>query len=166
MKKQQSKKENKTKKIKRKRGARTKYDPEVHPLKAWILGVFGKVNKEIAAELSISTGTLDTWQKKHPEFLSAVREGKAIANAKVVKALYTRCIGSKYPEKKIVINPDGTLRKEVTEKEVIPDVAAIKLWLLNRDPDNWKEKIDHTIGGPDGKPIAVKILRAVSMEDL
>jgi len=123
---------------------------------AWVLAVLGKTNKEIAEELSISTGTLFAWGKAHPEFLSTVKGGKAIANAKVVEALYGRAIGSKVPEKKIIMNPDGTVRKEVTEKEVLPDVAAIKLWLTNRDPDHWKERISSEITGPGGKPMEVK----------
>lgn len=133
--------------IKKKRGAPTKYDKDSHPLMAWVLAVLGKTNKEIAAELSISTATLDSWQKKFPDFLSSVKGGKAVANAKVVKSLYNRAIGSRYPEKKIIMNPDGTVRKEVTEKEVLPDVAAIKLWLTNRDPDNWKDKQDFEHSG-------------------
>jgi len=166
MKKRASKQENKKEKIKKKPGAPTKYDPDSHPLQAWVLAVLGKTNIEIAAELTISSRTLHEWGKKHPEFLSSVKQGKKIANARVVKALYTRAIGFKITEKKVTQNPDGTLRKEVTEKDIISDVGAMKLWLLNRDPDNWKDRIEATIGGPDGKPIAVKVLRAVSMEDL
>jgi hypothetical protein len=124
----------------------------------WVLAVLGKTNKEIAAELSISTATLDAWQRNHPEFLSEVRGGKSLANARVVKALYRRCIGEKTTEKRVVQNPDGTLRKEVTEKEVLPDVGAISLWLPNRDPANWKNRanIEHT--GADGAPLESTII--------
>lgn len=144
--------------IKKKRGAPTKYDKDSHPLMAWVLAVLGKTNKEIAAELSISTATLDSWQKKFPDFLSSVKGGKAVANAKVVKSLYNRAIGSRYPEKRIIMNPDGTVRKEVTEKEVLPDVAAIKLWLTNRDPDNWKERISNELTGAGGAPLESTII--------
>lgn len=155
-------KKNKTEQIKkeapakRKPGRSTKYDPNTHPIMAWVLAVLGKTNKQIAEELSISTGTLFAWGKAHPEFLSTVKGGKAIANAKVVEALYGRAVGCKVPEKKIIMNPNGTVRKVVTEKEVLPDVAAIKLWLTNRDPDHWKERISSEITGPGGKPMEVK----------
>jgi hypothetical protein len=166
MKKQQSKKENKKAKIKqkptvvirKKAGRSTKYDPDTHPLMAWVLAVLGKTNKEIAAELTISTRTLYEWGKKDPEFLSTVKRGKAIANAKVVKALYSRCVGSKATDKRVGPTPDGTLRKEVTEKDILPDVGAITLWLPNRDPDHWKNRanIEHT--GADGAPLESTII--------
>lgn len=147
-------------------GAPSKYDKDTHPVQAWLLAVLGKTNIEIAAGLSISTRTLHDWGKKHPEFLSSVKAGKDIANARVVKALYLRAIGYKVPEKKVIQNSDGSIRKEVTEKDIQPDIQAIKLWLTNRDPKNWKDKVDHEVGGRDGKPIPVKILRGISMEDL
>jgi len=142
----------------KKPGRSTKYDPDTHPLMAWVLAVLGKTNKEIAAELTISTRTLHEWGKKDPEFLSTVKRGKAIANARVVKALYSRCIGGPNTEKKVTQNPDGTLRKEVTEKLILPDVAAIALWLPNRDPQNWKNKasLEHT--GADGAPLESTII--------
>jgi len=157
---------NKTEQIKKetpatlpkKPGRSTKYDPESHPLMAWVLAVLGKTNIEIAAELTISSRTLHEWGKKHPEFLSSVKGGKSIANARVVKALFRRCIGEKTTRKRVIQNPDGTLRKEVTEEEIMPDVGAIALWLPNRDPANWKNRanIEHT--GADGAPLESTII--------
>jgi hypothetical protein len=76
----------------------------------------------------------------------------------VVKALYTRAIGTRYPETKIIQNPDGTTRKEVTMKEVLPDVTAITRWLTNRDPENWKERISSEITGAGGAPLESTII--------
>jgi hypothetical protein len=142
----------------KKMGRHTKYDQEIHPLMVWMLAILGKNNKEIAAGLRISTGTLFAWQKKHAEFSSEVKGGKDVANAKVVKALYKRAIGYRLPEKKVIQMPDGTIRKEVTEKEVIPDVGAIKLFLTNRDPDNWKERILTELTGAGGAPLESTII--------
>jgi|GEM_PF-1205308 len=136
----------------KKPGRSTKYDPDTHPLMAWVLAVLGKTNKEIAKELSISTGTLFAWGKEHPDFLSTVKGGKELANARVVKALYTRAIGTRYPETKIIQNPDGTTRKEVTMKEIPPDVTAIIRWLTNRDPKNWRDLKSVALGGDPGAP--------------
>jgi hypothetical protein len=159
-------KKNATKAPAKKKGAPTKYDPDTHPLMAWVLAAMGKTNVQISEELTISSRTLFEWGKKNPDFLSAVRGGRAVANAKVVKSLYNRAIGYKTTERKVVQNPDGTVRKEVIEKEILPDVAAARFILVNRDPDNWKEKVAHTVGGEGGGPIPVKILKGVSMEDL
>ncbi len=157
----------KKKPAKRKSGTKSKYDPEAHPLMAWMLAIAGNGNKEIAAGLGISTGTLWSWNATHAEFREVLHNGKGVANAKVAKALYNRCIGYRIPEKKVIQMPDGTIRKEVVEKEIIPDVAAIKFFLTNRDPDNWKEKTSTEVTGKDGKPLTVKVLKgSTSMEDL
>ena len=41
--------------------------------------------------------------------------------------------------KQIRVNSQ-VVREEVTEKECVPDVTAIKWWLRNRRPDKWRDK--------------------------
>ena len=152
-------------KCKKKRGNPTKYNPDQHPFMAWALAIRGKTNKEIAAGLSISTGTLFSWGKIHEEFLSALKAGKSSADAKVENSLYQRAFGYEYEEVRTE-DDCGDIKTTKTVKHVPGDVTACIFWLKNRRPEDWRDKIEATIGGPDGKPIAVKVLRAVSMEDL
>lgn len=139
-------KKNPAKKAPAKRGAKTKYDPDYHPLAAWTLAIKGMIDKEIAAKLSISTGTLAAWKNLYPEFLSAIKSGKGIANAKVERALYKRATGYKYKEKKKIVGTFGDPRTEVTTKQVVPDTTACIFWLKNRNPGDWRDKqeMEHT----------------------
>jgi hypothetical protein len=143
-------------------GRPSKYDPEFHPYAAWMLAIRGKTAKEIAAGLRISTATLDTWQNIHPDFLSSLQAGRGVADAKVEQALFKRATGYDYEETKTIKDDDST-RTETTKKQVVPDVAAIKLWLTNRRPEDWKDlnKTEHS--GPGGTPIPVS---AVDVEKI
>jgi hypothetical protein len=144
-------------------GATSKYDPDHHPFMAWALAIRGKTNKEIAAGLRISTGTLFTWGKEHPEFLSSLKAGKDSADTKVESSLFMRAFGYEYEEVKTEEGPDGT-KITRTVKAVPPDTTAMIFWLKNRRPKEWRDK--HELTGDAGGPLVVKVLKGVSMEDL
>ncbi len=133
----------------------TKYDPEFHPYAAWTLAIRGKTNKEIAAGLRISTATLDSWQNIHTEFLSSLQAGRGVANAKVEQALFKRATGYEYDETETSRDVYDTARTKVTKKQVVPDVGAIKLWLINRVPEDWSDVTKQEHSGPGGAPIPV-----------
>lgn len=136
-------------------GCRSKYDPDNFPELVRAEARKGHTEKELAQILGVSMSTFSDWKNKHPEFLAALKEGKAPANAKVEAALYKRAIGYSYQESKIIQNPDGTQRVEVTTKEVLPDVTAQIFFLKNRCPVDWRDKqqLEHT--GQDGGPLEV-----------
>jgi hypothetical protein len=106
----------------------------------------------------VSLDTIQVWINQYPEFSEALKEGKAPADAKVEKSLFQRAIGYKYTEKKVIQLPDGTIRKEVTEKEVVPDVTAQIFWLKNRLPAEWRDKTLQEITGKDGTPLEKTII--------
>jgi len=122
-------------------GQPTKYNPEIHPSLAGAASAEGKTNQEIAAALGIAVGTLWNWEKEYPEFLSAIKEGKRLADDEVEKSLYRRAVGEKVKEKKTITMPDGEIRKEVTERHVADTTAQI-FWLKNRRPKEWRDKQD------------------------
>ena len=97
--------------------------------------------------------TVQVWINTYPEFSDALKEGKAPADAKVERSLFQRAIGYKITEKKVIQNPDGSTRKEVTEKEVAPDTTAQIFWLKNRLPGEWRDKHEQEITGKDGTPL-------------
>jgi hypothetical protein len=123
----------------KKRGRKSKFNPDKHPKLVKELAEAGKTNTEIAEALNISTATLDAWMNNNPEFLSAIKKGKDYADGKVVDSLFERANGGKkIIEKRVIQNPDGTMRKEITEKELPSDPTAQIFWLSNRRPDDWK----------------------------
>jgi len=136
----------------KKRGRKSLFNPNKHPQQVKELAEQGKTNEQIAEALSISTVTLNAWMNKNPEFLKAIKGGKNHADGEVIDSLFNRAKGGiKVKEKRIIENPDGTTRKEITEKELPPDPTSIKFWLMNRQPDAWREKQEIT--GKDGTPL-------------
>lgn len=81
---------------------------------------------------------------------SAIRETQKLmldaasenyTNSMVESALYNMAVGYTEEEKKEIYK-DGKLTETIIiTKEVAPDLNAIKLWLYNRCPEEWKEKV-------------------------
>lgn len=144
-----------------KRGPKTKYNPDTFPIIVSALAEHGKTDEEIAASLGVSRDTFHKWRKKYPELKEVTDNGKAIADKVVEDSLYNRANGYSAKEKKIVKNPDGTVRQEITEKFIAPDTTACIFWLKNRKPKEWRDKqeIEHNGG------IEVTIIDDIKEED-
>lgn len=129
-------------------GQPTKYKPEYCEL-AKNYAIMGATDEQIAVFLKVSVATIGNWKNKHPKFLEALKEGKAIADHEVIKSLRQRAIGYEHKEDKI-FQYEGQPVRVPTIKHYPPDPMAAKLWLYNRDPENWKDKreIDHTLKTP------------------
>lgn len=61
-------------------------------------------------------------------------------NAIVESALYNMATGYKTEEKKEIYKFGKLHETVIIQKEVEPNLNAIKLWLFNRLPNKWKEK--------------------------
>ena len=141
------------------------YDPEKHPAEAEYCAAEGMINQEIAAYLNISTSTLHEWTQLHEEFASAIKRGKAVADDKVEKSLYKRAMGQYVEEVKTTKEGDTVTKIEKTEK-YIADTAAMIFWLKNRKPHEWRDKRETELSSAEDKPLVVKVLKGVSMDDL
>ena len=148
----------------KKRGRHSLYNPDIHPKKAHGFALMGKTDKEISKALGVSENTLNEWKKDYPEFTEALKNSKDTADAPVVKSLYQRALGYEYTEKKVIENPDGTRRKEVTIKQVAPDVTAQIFWLKNRQPKDWRDKQVQEITGKDGGPVKTETTLNIAAE--
>ncbi len=62
-------------------------------------------------------------------------------NSMVESALYNMAVGYTEEEKKEIYKGGKLAETIIITKEVAPDLNAIKLWLYNRCPDRWKEKV-------------------------
>jgi hypothetical protein len=62
-------------------------------------------------------------------------------NSMVESALYNMAVGYTEQEKKEIYKGEKLVETIIITKEVEPDLNAIKLWLYNRKPEKWKEKI-------------------------
>lgn len=114
----------------------------------------GATDKDLAEAFGVTRGTINNWKKKHPEVFVHILTGKNDANEKVKNALYHRALGFKIKETKIAqFEGVFTDAKQIT-KHYPPDVRACEIWLINRDPDNWKSRRDESPGDGASEDLA------------
>lgn len=122
-----------------KRGRPSKYKDEYAEL-AYKFTLLGAIDTDLAKFFEVSEKLINTWKKKHPDFLQSIKRGKAEADSEIVEALHKRASGYEWTEEGIT--KDGEL-VNVTKK-LPPDVTAIIFWLKNRQPDKWRDR--HEVG--------------------
>lgn len=129
------------------------YNEKYHVDWAWSLALKGATDEEIAEAFHISVRTLHRWKKTHPELLTALEEGKDVADAKVKRSLYQRAVGYEAKEVTQIIEQDpatGTQRvskTQVTAKHIVPDTMACMYWLNNRSKGEFSQRQEVTLGG-------------------
>lgn len=93
--------------------------------------------------LNCSIQTYYNWRAEHPEFEEAVKYVHEMDVQKSIENLMQRANGqAKTITTKTITRYDGTRHVEEIEVTNPPDTQALKFLLTNRDPDNWKEKVD------------------------
>jgi hypothetical protein len=120
-------------------GRPTEYNPNIHPAIAESLARKGLTNTEIADGIGVCPATLYTWQNEHPEFLEAIKRGKASADDEVEKSLYKRACGYDVIEEK-PLNIGGELLIARVNVHIHPDPTSCIFWLKNRRPKEWRDK--------------------------
>jgi hypothetical protein len=78
---------------------------------------------------------------QHEDFCSALKGGKAVADEKVVRALYQRALGYEYDTEKIFQYEGQEVRVPYREK-MPPDTTACIFWLKNRKKAEWRDGVD------------------------
>lgn len=101
----------------------------------------GLTDSEIAEKVGVCERTINNWKKSHPEFLQSLKEGKVIADERVVRSLFERATGYSHPEVH-VSNFQGTITLTPLVKHYPPDTTAAIFWLKNRRPDEWRDKTE------------------------
>jgi len=121
------------------------------------------IESDIAKKLGVSTSTFEQYKKQYPEFLEALKRGKAPIDFEVENALLKRAMGYTFTEtKREIENLDNgvILVKSVTEtiKEVVPDVTAQIFWLKNRNSQRWRDVKGVEMTGKDGKDLYAGVI--------
>lgn len=112
----------------------TDYKPEYVAI-AKALCAFGATDSDLAEEFEVRRSTIHNWRATHPDFREACQVGKEAADIRVERTLYECAVGW----------ANGA-----------PDVMAIRFWLKNRRPHQWRDSSQHELSGPDGGPIETK----------
>jgi len=103
-------------------GRPTDYRDE-YTQEAYRLCLLGMIDSQLADFFEVSEQTLNTWKKKHPEFLESLRDGRIVADANVAQSTYKRALG---------YDKDG--------KHYPGEVKAQQIWLNNRQRGLWKDR--------------------------
>lgn len=141
------------KKVKKKAGRPSKYKP-AYAKQARKLCLLGATDDDLADFFGVTDTTIDTWKKKHPEFLASLKEAKKEANAKVVKSLFQRACG--YEHEAVHFSAyEGDVTETPYIKHYPPDTTACIFWLKNRDRENWRDRQQHEHTGADGELIQI-----------
>lgn len=137
------------------RGRPTKFRPE-YVEKTKQLCAQGATNVELADFFKVSIPTIRNWQNRFPEFFIALQEGKQNCDLRVQRSLYEKAVGTyeDIPFMRLMpkLNKDGTVMRkkgkvQTEMREILvrtyfpPELGAQILWLKNRMPDDWRDKV-------------------------
>lgn len=132
-------------------GRPTSWRPEYAEL-AYKFCLLGANDARLAEMFGVSVATIYNWKLEVPEFLEAVKSGKEVADAEIAHSLFHRAKGYSHPDEDIkAVN--GEIVITPTVKHYPPDTGAATLWLKNRQPHIWRDKVENVHTGADGGPI-------------
>lgn len=129
-------------------GGRPPSYKKIYCVQAEKLCRLGATDKDLADFFNVCEATINNWKDKYPQFLESVNEGKKYPNEEIVKSLFQSAKGYSHKEDKIFY--DSKLGKTVVEptiKHYPPNFNSIQLWLLNRMPEDWRNKQDINLSG-------------------
>lgn len=126
--------------------------------------MLGATDVELAGFFGVNPDTINAWKRKHPEFSVSIKQGREYADANVADRLYNRALGYSHESVKIFMpsGADEPVYAPFTE-HYPPDTQAASLWLRNRQPAKWRDRVEHT--GADGGPIAITVVDFANAKD-
>lgn len=133
----------------------SKYKPEFVKQAAKLCSL-GATDAQLADFFEVAVSTVALWKVQHKEFSDAIKVPKAEADVRVEQSLYRRAMGYEHDEVDIRV-VGGELVQTPIRKVYPPDTTAAIFWLKNRKPEDWREKIDHTLANPDGTALSLVV---------
>lgn len=124
----------------------TKYKAE-YCEQAHKLVLLGATDTQLADFFEVTEQTINNWKLQHEEFFESLKLGKEEADSRVEESLYNRATGYSHPEDK-VFNNNGEIITHRVIKHYPPDPTSMIFWLKNRQPEQWRDRVEHT--GKDG----------------
>lgn len=118
--------------------------------------LLGADDKKLAELFEVGEATINRWKLAHPEFRESIKRAKEGADCKVAAALFQRAIGFSHPDVHIS-NYQGEVTMTPITKHYPPDPTSGIFWLKNRQPDKWRDRVEHqadlTVSGPGGEEL-------------
>lgn len=124
------------------RGRPTKYRPE-YAEQARKLCLLGLTDGELADFFGVDEATIHRWKHTHKDFCESILTGKMLADSDVADSLYKSAVGGHFiSEERPVGGENGPASVQPLKRQVAPSVQAQSLWLRNRQPRLWRDKIE------------------------
>ena len=99
----------------------------------------GGTEADIAEALNVSRETIVRWRKSSPDFSKACMQGIEKANSEVQRSLFKMAIGYEHVVEDVRFHQGRAITIKYRKKEP-PNLAAAKLWLLNRYSEKWNSE--------------------------
>lgn len=126
------------------KGRPTKYRKEYCDQAAQLCAL-GATDVQLAAFFKVSEVTINAWKKTQPDFLKSLKGAKDNLDSKVERSLFERAMGFAHTDTKFATHDGMITDTKEFMKHYPPDVTAMIFWLKNRQPDKWRDKIDHEV---------------------
>lgn len=110
------------------------------------LAKMGWDDQQMADFFEVDVRTWYRWKVTDDKFCQALKSWKDEADQRVVRSLFERACGYSHPEDKIM-QYEGQPVVVPTVKHYAPDTTACIFWLKNRDPEKWRDKVEHDHSG-------------------
>ena len=92
----------------------------------------------------MSNNVFRRWFDKYPKFRRAVKTNKEVVDYKVENALLKSALGYMTKESRVLVTMrHGKVvetQRETLTRDIAPQIGAIRMWLLNRQPEVWKNE--------------------------
>ena len=99
---------------------------------------------DIARMMGVSNNVFRRWFDKYPKFRRAVKTNKEVVDYKVENALLKSALGYMTKESRVLVTMrHGKVvetQRETLTRDIAPQIGAIRMWLLNRQPEVWKNE--------------------------
>lgn len=139
-------------------GRPTDYEPEFAE-QAEKLCLLGATDDELADFFKVSVRTIYRWKHTHDDFCQAIKSGKATSDERVERSLYQKATGYNYTEQQAIKIKLEQHQEEVqvvdVQRHAPADTTAAIFWLKNRRKEDWRDKHDHELSGPNGGAVEV-----------
>ena len=107
--------------------------------------------REIAGYLGVSVQSVRNWCSRYPDFAASVKDFQDLGAEYAEESLFFLARGP--TTVKTIQRPNGDTIVETTRGP--PDYRALRLILVNRRPNEWKDKTDVALSGEGLTPIIV-----------
>lgn len=116
----------------------------------------GWTDREMAAHFEVDERTWLRWKAEDEKFCQALKVWKDEADSRVERSLYERATGYSHPDVH-ASSYQGSVTLTPIVKHYPPDTTAMIFWLKNRQPAQWRDKVDHEHSSDPDRPVIHRV---------